>query len=106
MSLSSCSPAETALLKQLQNCFKVVIEQRVILSQTITDMLQNIDSLANLVEQLVCCCKVDFKTTPFCKFEGFSERLQYKIMASMEEKLAVLRTAVYVSCKMLSLICK
>ena len=82
------SPAESVVVKQLQCCFNEVQNQHMLISKIILDSLQTIETLVSLVNQLSCCKKVNFKTTPLCEFEDISNRLEYKIVGAIEEKLS------------------
>ena len=86
--------SETAVLKQLQKCFKEIESQHTKLITTIREVNSTLTSVSNLYEQLLCCQRVSVRTTPLAKFPDVADRIQHKIMAAMEDKLAALTSTV------------
>ncbi|XP_077982514.1 AFG2-interacting ribosome maturation factor-like [Glandiceps talaboti] len=59
--------------------------------ETVDSSTEHLSSVCNLCEQLRCCGKVNLEMTPLRNFTDLKERLQYKIIYSLEVIMAKLR---------------
>ena len=83
--------AESACFRKFRKSFTSVKDQLKCWDSTVDHSRGILESLSNLVLQLQACDKTSFDRDPLAQFTDLKQKLKYKLIASLEHVMGILR---------------
>ena len=82
---------ESACFRKLRKSFLCIKKYINSWNETVNHSREKLESLSNLVGQLQACYKTSFNREPLNQFADLKQKLNYKLVSSLEHVLATLR---------------